>query len=134
MVRWSFRLMFVLALALAGCGSNANLVLNDMRQRDPLPENAEVIWLYGALVPIVPADAEFVATIENNMDTHCHAEDIAPFYNKRARELGANLIFVKRDVKKEHVVSTYMGTAVVMHTIICDDILVDFYALPKEAK
>ena len=39
MVRWSCRLMFLLtvSLVLAGCGSNANLVMNDVKKRDPLP-------------------------------------------------------------------------------------------------
>ena len=136
MVRWSCRLMFLLtvSLVLAACGSNANLVMNDVKKRDPLPMDAEVIWLKGAMVPVVPENAEFVATIENNMDTQCTLDDIVPFYNERAREIGANLIFVKQNVKKKHIKSTYSGNMVIMHSIVCDAVLVDFYFLPREAK
>lgn len=121
---------FIFALCGCGIGSKQYLIKESWNQREPLPEDAEVIWLVANEVPVPPYEAEFIATMINNMDFQCTAEAAIDVINKTARELGANLVYAKIIDKVQYSYSN--GTASYSKT--CDYFKVDLYALPREAK
>ena len=121
-------LLFALPMALLlGCGgSNAMLVVNS--NRSSLPKDAPVAFIFAPEIPIIPETSEHVATLETNMATECTSDEIVPFLERRARELGANLVFVKSVENKIYVQSHYMGTVVMTTTKNCQVFTVDFLA------
>ena len=113
---------------LAGCGSNAKLVKNDTKKFPPLAEDAQVVFLYAPVTPVVPENAEYISTLETNMATQCKTEEVVPFLEKSAREQGANLVFVKKVEKRVYVQTYYVGVAVMSRSKNCEVFIVDFYA------
>lgn len=114
-------LFFVLlvAILLSGCASNA-VQTTRKEKRPPLPIDVPVSFIYGPVTPIIPETAEYVTTIETNyFNGGCSVETIIPYLERRAHDLGANLVFVKRAYK---TVSEYTNPQV------CHRFLVDFLA------
>ena len=126
-------LLAMAALLLMGCGSNAYLVMNKPQAREPLKPDANVAFVYATKVPVVPEFAEHVATMENNMETHCTADEALLFFDQRARELGANLVFVESYERRVLVHTYYAGVTAMTSTKNCEVFLVDFYSVPEEA-
>jgi len=126
-------LLAMVALLFMGCGSNAYLVMDKLKTREPLKPDAKVAFLFATNVPLVPEKAEHVATMENNMETHCSADEAMPFFEEKARELGANVVFVKSYERRILVHTYYTGVTAMTTTKNCEVLLVDFYSVPEEA-
>lgn len=126
----SFWRLILCALPLAfllGCGaSNAKLVVET--NKSSLPEDTPVAFIFAPEIPIIPETSELVATMETNMSTQCTSDQIVPFLERRARELGANLVFVKSVQNKVLVQTHYMGAVVMTTTKNCQEFIVDFLA------
>jgi len=107
--KFLFILFALLLCSLAGCGSKMNLVKFVIR--DPLPSETPVGFIYAPITPVVPESAEHIATMRTKIAVRC----FAPIHTLevRARELGANLVFVK----------SMQGNG-----DVCRVLLVDFYA------
>lgn len=104
------------AILLSGCASTPVQTVKKDR-RPPLPEGTPVFFIYGPMTPIIPETSEYVTTVETNFFAGgCSPESASAFLERRARESGANLVFIKR-VRK----------AVYNHQV-CHIFLVDFLA------
>lgn len=104
-----FILFALLLCSLVGCGTKMNLV--KFAIRDPLPPEAPVGFVYAPITPVVPESAEHIATMRTKIAARCFTP--IRTLEVRARELGANLVFVKTMQSRGEV---------------CRVLLVDFYA------
>lgn len=111
LIKKIFLLVFsvLLLCSLVGCGTKMNLV--KFAIRDPLPSDAPVGFVYAPITPVVPESAEHIATMRTKIAVRC----FAPIHTLevRARELGANMVFVKSMQSRGEV---------------CRVLLVDFYS------
>ena len=118
-------LMFSAAIALCtltSCTSGSQIIKESSKTYKPLDPDAPIKVLFGANAPVVPITAEHIATVQTSKDEYCSPEAISEFLDKRAHELGANLIFVKRVTNIESV-EYYVS---VVRTVHCQEYLVDF--------
>ncbi|SHJ47378.1 hypothetical protein [Fibrobacter sp. UWP2] len=91
-------LIFVVltSLMLAGCGSSANLVMITYDHFEPLSKEDKLLIVDATVVPVTPTNSVPIATITTNPETQCSVEAAMDFLVVKARELGANVLFVKK--------------------------------------
>lgn len=122
----------ILAAALLGlfsaCSSKEFLVMNSTEKRTPLDSNAVVNFIYGPEIPIIPENAELVAVMQTNTNTNCSLESDIEALRNTAREIGADLVFIKKNEGIRITRQTFVGSVVTTSTYDCQVLTADLLA------
>lgn len=94
------------ALLLSAC-SGGIAVLESPKMVTPLDPSAEVSFVVGAEMPVIPENSRYIGTIETSAESGCTVASLLTVLENRAREVGANFVFIKT-VGKVNVVRGYM--------------------------
>lgn len=123
----------LIAFALfTACSSTEFLVLNDHKKRTPLDTISQVRFIYAPATPVIPENVELVGVMMSNTGTDCSAEEAVGAIAKTAKDLGADLVFVKefKDVLVDK--GYYNGTTYMSNIVHCQVLTADLLATKKE--
>lgn len=77
------------------CGSNNNLIRESYEKRKPLSEEDKLRVAIANEIPVIPENAVPIATIVTDPESQCSVDDALRYLTMKARELGANFLYVK---------------------------------------
>ena len=115
-------LLFIALLALSSCSSTNNISLSNL-DGDPLynskGDNCHVNVAYAYQIPVLPPNAEIVASIEAKEETngkYCTENDVHEIFRKEACKKGADLIYIRtftNQYQQKKMGMRYTGVTVV---------------------
>lgn len=120
-----YRLLFALATAffLCACGSSVPYTLaNTPKNPEPLDPSVPVVVVNGSSVPVLPFEYKYLGTIETEAAVGCSTDGTVEQLRKMARDVGANVVYVKKI--DQDIAIVYTG--VVMMSSRCLTLLADF--------
>ncbi|MCF0222515.1 MAG: hypothetical protein HUK19_09495 [Fibrobacter sp.] len=122
-MRFLFFAFLAVAMLFSGCASSSsNIVFDDVTKRKPLAPEDKLNIAFATDLPFVPENSVSIATVRTDPEAQCSAEDAMGFLKKKARQLGANLLYVKK--VETHYIFYYLGF--VSMTRECQVLYADF--------
>jgi len=119
----------VAVLLFTGCASSsANIVFDDNTKRAPLSENDKLSIAFATDIPVIPENATSIATVRTDPEAQCSGEAAMNFLTSKARQLGANLLYVKK-VEIRYIAYTI---GFVTTTKRCQVLYADFLDMKRE--
>lgn len=117
------RFIFIaIALLLSACVSTPNTVVGTPDKTHPLDLDALVRIVDASEIPVIPENSVYLGTMRTYPSSMCSVEKTAEELIKKARALGANLVYVKNVESETYVYSTGMT----MQSRTCKTVLADF--------
>lgn len=82
-------------LFFASCSRVPHMLLNGPKNPQPLPDSVQVLFISAAKVPVVPQENVYLGTIKTGAAVGCSGEGTINYLRKLARQVGANIVYVK---------------------------------------
>lgn len=120
-----YRLLFAFAasLFLCACASSVPYTLaGTPKDPKPLDPSVPVVVVNASSVPVLPFEYTYLGTIETEASVGCSTGGTVEQLRKMGRELGANVVYVK----KVDTGIAFVYTGVVMMSSRCLTLLADF--------
>lgn len=115
--------LFFSCFFFSACSSSTYLMTGAPRNPTPLYSLATVSFVSAAEVPVAPGNGKYLGTIETTGSTACSADAVTRFLTRKARSLGANLVYVKKS--EESTTVTYVGYTTMSQK--CTVVIADFF-------
>ncbi len=130
MKRFAFLMIVVSAIFffITACSSTEYMVRYSDEKRAPLDSLTKVSFIYGPELPIIPENTELVAVMQTNTNSDCKVDDAVAALENAARELGADLVFVKKYENKIVSRGFYAGGIYVSRMEECQVLTADLLA------
>lgn len=118
-------MMAVAAILFSACSSNEFLVMDSAKKRAPLDPQTQVRFIYAPEIPVIPENTEFIAVMNTNVNSDCNMDDAVRALESAAREVGADLVFVKKYEDQTVSRGVYLGKVYMSHTETCSVLTAD---------
>lgn len=119
-----FALCAVATILFTGCASSsANIVFDDTTKRTPLKPEDKLSIAFADDIPVIPENAVSIATVRTDPEAQCTVQAAMGFLTNKARELGANLLYIKKGEMKLVAFSTGVYTTVRQCQVVYADFL-----------
>lgn len=107
---------------LAACSSVPYTMTGTPKNPKPLDPSVQVVVVNAKSVPVLPFEYTYLGTIETEASVGCSTGGTVEQLRQMARELGANLVYVK----KIDTGIAFVYTGIVMMSSQCLTLLADF--------
>lgn len=118
---------------LCACSSKVPYTLvNTPINPEPLDSSMQVVVVKASSVPVMPLEYKYLGTVETNANLGCSAGGTIDQLREKARDLGANVVYVKKIDEKTVYASTYAGGGLLWAVVLyplnqkCLTLLADF--------
>lgn len=121
--------LFIVAcfLLLSACGSTPHTLVGNPVNPKPLTQEDLVRVVDAVEIPVVPENSTYLGTMQTEGSPECTDEKTAQLLIEKARSLGANLVYIK----KEQIIDFVYSTGVFTMSRRCRVVLVDYYNIEE---
>lgn len=119
---FTLSILALLMFLLTSCASVPYTMTGTPKNPKPLDPSVEVVVVNAKSVPVLPFEYTYLGTIETEASVGCSTGGTVEQLRQMARELGANLVYVK----KVDTGIAFVYTGIVMMSSQCLTLLADF--------